>query len=230
MKNNYTVPVVDTDSITICKQDFSEFSKEELDKLTEDLNSKFDELINWEFEFYNPKIIVLKSKNYILYDGKKIKVKGSALKASTKCPALKELIKSIIDYLVYNDTIDNQALTKIYESYVKEATNVKDIKRWATRKTISDKVLESDRTNEAKVREAIAGTEIVEGDRCYVYYKEDSSLSLVENFDGNYNKTRLLKNVYDTAQIFDTVLDCDVLFLNYSLKRNQQKLQELLNG
>jgi len=215
----------DTDSISFNSPDGKDFSKEERSELLKDLNIQFPERISWEDDGYYKTLCVLAAKNYILDDGKKVKYKGSAIKASTKPPALKEMIKKIIQSILES----KEDYKEIYEAYVKEAANITDIKRWATRKTISDKVLESDRTNEAKVRNAITGTEIVEGDRCYVYYKEDSSLSLIENFDGNYNKTRLLKNVYDTSGIFDMVLDCDALFLNYSLKRNQPKLQELLN-
>lgn len=116
----------------------------------------------------------------------------------------------------------------IYNSYVNEISNIKDIKRWAARKTISDKVLNSERTNESKLRDAIEGTEIVEGDRCYVYYTPDNELKLVQDFDGNYNKDRLYQNLYDTAWVFESVLDCEMLFTNYKLKKNKKLLEEML--
>lgn len=216
----------DTDSISFNHSEGKDLSKEERDVLLKDLNSQFPKRISWEDDGYYRTICVLKAKNYIMDDGKKVKYKGSAIKASTKPPALKEFIKRMIGSILEGKT----DYTEIYTSYIKEVGNITDIKRWATRKTISDKVLESERTNEAKVRDAIEGTEIVEGDRIWVYYKEDNSLSLIEKFDGNYNKERLLKNVYDTAKIFDTVLDCKELFPNYALKKNKAKLEELLNG
>lgn len=220
----------DTDSISICKKDGSPFTEEEEVRLLKELNSLFPETIEWDDDGTFEKIIVIRIKNYILYDGKKIKIKGSALKASTKSPALKEFINGLINYLVYNDEIKDEELVRIYNSYVKEVANIKEIKRWATRKTISEKILEGERTNESKVRDAIEGTEISEGDRCYMFYKEDNSLCLVEQFDGNYNKDRLLKNIHDTVCVFDTILDCKTLFPNYALKKNKAKLEELLNG
>ncbi len=228
LTKNYLLGPVDTDSISFCKPDFSPFSKEEQDSLLKEINALLPELIQYDHDGYFPKVICLKAKNYILYDGSKVKIKGSALKATTKCPALKEFIKRIIDYMVYNDNIIDNDLISLYNQYVKEIMNVKDISRWSARKTISDKVLESDRTNEAKLRTAIEGSEIVEGDRCHVYYKSDNSLSLVQNFDGDYNKDRLLQNLYDTAYTFETVLDCDKLFKNYKLKKNKKDLEELL--
>ena len=59
MSHNFIIPVVDTDSITICKPDGGEFSQEEIDKLTQEINSLTDELISWEYEFYVPKMVVL---------------------------------------------------------------------------------------------------------------------------------------------------------------------------
>lgn len=118
-------------------------------------------------------------------------------------------------------------LKQLYMEYVKEAMNVSDIKKWCSRKTISSTMMESTRSNETKVMDAIKGSNYVEGDRCWVFYKSDDSLCLAENFDGDYNKTRLLKNIHDTVSIFDTVLDVKALFPNYSLKKNQKLLETL---
>jgi hypothetical protein len=227
--HNFKLVNADTDSITICKQDEAPFTEEERALLLEDLNSQFPEGIHWEDDGYYPKVVVLKAKNYILYDGKKIKLKGSALKATMKAPALREFIKEIINYIIFNDTINQMELIDIYYKYVKEINNITDIKRWATRKTISEKVLKSERTNESKIRDAIEGSEIVEGDRCYVYYTPDNSLKLVQDFDNDYNKDRLFQNLYDTAWVFETVLDCEFLFPNFKLKKNKKQLENIIN-
>lgn len=225
MLNNFIVPIVDTDSITVCKADQSEFSKEELERLTDELNSQFDKLINWELEFYIPKIIAIKAKNYILQHSKdKVKIKGSALKASTKSPAMKEMLKRIIDSLL-NDRTDFQ---DIYMEYIKEATAIKDITRWATRKTISATTLTSQRKNETIIKAAIEGTEIVEGDRIHTYYKNKDELGLVQNFDGTYALDNMLKSVYDTIWVFENVLDC-TQFKNYTLKKMKKELAELMH-
>ena len=103
--------------------------------------------------------------------------------------------------------------------------NVRDISRWSSKKTITDKVLNAQRTNEQKVKDIIEGTEISEGDKIRVYFKPDGTLSLQENFDGIYCKKRLLKKLFDTAQVFDSILPVDELYKNYSLKRNEKELQ-----
>lgn len=217
----------DTDSITVCKPNQEPFSEEEQKRLLKELNSLFPETISWEDDGYYSKVVVLRAKNYITRDQKgKVKLKGSAIKATTKAPAMKEMIGEIIQSLLDDKT--NQQ--EIYHKYVKEACKVTDIKRWAVRKTISETTLKSERTNESKIRDAIQGTEIVEGDRCHMYTTPDNKLKLVEQFDGNYHVDKLLKNVYDTIQTFDSVLDCKTMFKNYSLKKNKKDLEVLLNG
>lgn len=215
---------LDTDSISVCKKDGSPFSEEEQEQLLQELNSLFPDTIRWDDDGYYKKIIVLRAKNYILDDGKKVKIKGSALKATGKPPAMKEMIKRIIDALL-NDQTNFQ---EIYLEYVKEAAQIKDIKRWSSRKTISDKTLNNDRTNEARIREAIQGTEFVEGDRVHVFYKDATTLEIVERFNGIYALDKLLKSCYDTIWTFENVIDCNQ-FINYSLKKSKPLLQELMN-
>jgi len=210
----------DTDSITVAKKEGEASTEEERNSLLKELNSLFPEKIKWEDDGYYLKIIVLKAKNYVLYDGKKIKIKGSALKATTKPQALKEFINKSIEYIVKTEKFLVSDLISLYNMYVTEIKNMKDIKRWSARKTISDKTLNSERSNEAKLRDAIEGSEINEGDRCWVFYKSDDSLCLVEAFDGDYNQKRLLKNLFDTVKVFETIIDVKEHFKNYSLKKN----------
>jgi len=159
-------------------------------------------------------------KPYILYDGKKTKIKGSALKASTLEPALKEFIKEMINMILKDD----KNYMALYMKYVKEIMNLTDIKRWSFRKTLTSKVYSSERTNETKVMDAIGDTEYVEGDRAYFFFKEDESLCLVEKFTGDYNKTKLLKKLHNAGKRFETILPVDELFKNYSLKKNKKEL------
>lgn len=223
--NNFTISIVDTDSITISKPDSSEFSKEEINLLTEDLNSLFEPLIKWEYEFYIPKILVIKTKNYVLkYNEKKLTIKGSALIATLKEPALKEFIKKLINSFLE----DRTDFVEIYNNYVHEIFNIKDIKRWASKKTITEKVLINERANEANVREAIEGTDYTEGDKIYTYFNEQGEVTLVERWKNDHSKDKLLNKLYETSETFDALIPPDT-FLNYKLKRNKQKLNELLN-
>jgi hypothetical protein len=158
-----------------------------------------------------------------LYDGNKIKTKGSAIKATTKEPSLKEFINRTINSIIFNK---NDYL-EIYNEYVKEAVNIKDIKKWVTRKTVSEKTLNPQRTNEQKIYDIIQDSNITEGDRIYCFFKSDGNLALAENFDGDYDKDKMLEKLYKTSEIFDTVLQ-EGMFTNYKLKRNKKALEELL--
>lgn len=220
--HNFKLVNADTDSISFCKQDGSEFSEEEQQELLAELNSNFPPTIEFEHDGLFNKLIVLKAKNYILYDGEKIKLKGSSLKSSTMEPKLKEFNNEIINAMVF----DKGGYTEIYNKYIQEALNVTDIKPWASKKTISTKTMESERTNESKIRDAFEGTEYVEGDKVYVFYKEDESLCLVENFDGEYDRKKLLQKLFKCTKRFETVLDVKLLFPNYSLIKAYKKLIE----
>jgi DNA polymerase elongation subunit (family B) len=213
----------DTDSISFCNNDRSEFTKETQDDLLKDLNSKFPSMIHWEHDGIYKSVIIIATKNYVLWDGVKLKYKGSAIKASTKEPALKEFIKVIIDAMLN----DQDNYVEIYHRYVKEILDVKDMKRWASRKTLTEAVFSSPRLNETKIKDAVAGTEYVKGDRVYMYFLPDESLGLLENFDGNYNITTLLHKLYATGEIFSSILDTKTMFPNYKLKRNKEKLKEV---
>lgn len=118
-------------------------------------------------------------------------------------------------------------LQTLYMEMIKEANNVEDIKPWASRKTLSSTMIASTRTNETKVIDALVGSSYTEGDRFHTFYLNNDNLCLVENFTGDYNKTRLFKSIHDTISIFDTVLDVKNLFPNYALKRNQKLLEAL---
>lgn len=212
----------DTDSITYCKKTHEEFTKEELVSNLSELNSNFPEKIKFEDDGYYKTVIVLKAKNYVLYDGKKIKIKGSALKASTKEPALKEFISRFIDSILNNTNNFND----IYLDYIREARDVSDIKRWASRKTITESVLNPERTNEQKIADALEDEEFQPGDRRYFYFTKDGKLSLVENFKRDYDEYKLMQKVWNTAQIFSSIIDTKV-FTKYHLKTKRHLLDEL---
>jgi len=218
--HNFTLVNADTDSISISKPDGSPFSQQEMDSLLKEINSLSPEQISWENDGLYSTVIAFKAKNYILYDSKKITYKGSAIKASTKEKALQQMIKDIIQAI-----IDNKDLLPIYNQYILEALNVTDINRWSSRKTITDKVLNPERLNESKVFDALEGQDIQEGDRRYFYFKSDNTLALAENFDGDYNKVKLLEKIYKTIVIFKDVVDINQ-FKKYHLKKGQKLLKE----
>jgi DNA polymerase I len=225
-EKGFTIVNADTDSITISNNN-EPIEEETRKELLAELNSLYPEKIRFADDGYYLSVIVLKAKNYILYgwDKKKqknvIKTKGSALKDAKSEKALKDFMNDIIKSMIEN----TNHYDEIYNKYVKEILNVTDITRWASKKTISKKVLTSERTNESKIRDALADTEFSEGDKVYCYFKSDSSLGLVEKFDGDYDKTKLLEKLYKKALTFENIIPKDT-FINYKLKRNQKLLEE----
>jgi DNA polymerase I len=230
--NNYSLVNADTDSVAICRADQNSISEDEKQFIMKGINDLTPGQISWEDDGYYPTFVVVKAKNYIMWDGKKLKYKGSAIKATQKEPALKEFISSIIDLILkYKVTDDlHEACRDLYNTYITEIMNITDIKRWASKKTITDKVLKNERTNEAKVRDAIAGTDYVEGDKIFVYFREDGSLSLAEHYKNDHDRANLLEKLFKTSKTFETILPIPELFTNYGLKKKFALLKNSLDN
>lgn len=223
----YTIPKGDTDSITLWKNN-EVITKETVERLLKEINGLLPEQVNFELDGFYISLITFKAKNYAyLYinkDGEEeVVTKGSGLKGSTKCDALKAFMKQSIDMMLYDKPLED--LAGFYMNHVNEICDIKNIRRWSARKTLSSTMEESERANETRVMEAIKDSEYKEGDRFYIYYRDKETIRLAENFDGVYDKKRLFKNLFDTIMIFETVIpDAEKLFLNYSLKRNSHLL------
>lgn len=221
----YVLCNADTDSVSIRKPDNSFFTLEERSLFLQKLNEQFPEFINFADDGYFSSFIVLKAKNYIMLDDKgKLTLKGSSLKSSTLEPILKQFLKEIIDSML----AEREDFLDIYLKYVRMASDIKDIRPWCSKKTISDTTLTGPGTTQVKMRAAIAGTEYVEGDKIYLFFKNDESLCLVENFDGDYDKDVMYKKLYDATSRFSGVINGDV-FVNYSLKRSKKELDQWLS-
>ena len=218
--HNFKLVNCDTDSIMICKTDFAPFLINERQDLLKEINSIFPTNIKWEDDGYYFNVICLASKNYVLKseDGK-IKYKGSALKSSKTEPALREFLYAIIQTIL-DEKYDYK---QIYQTYIDEILAVKDIKRWASKKTLSQTTYQSDRANETKIINAIKGTEYKEGDRIFCYFAIDGNLKLVENYNNDHDIPRLLKKLFTTAKIFDSIIEKDT-FINFGLVKNLKLL------
>lgn len=220
----------DTDSISFCKNDMSPISKEERSALLDEINSLMPEFIKFEDDGYFPSMVILRVKNYVSIDEQgKVKIKGSALKDQKQPAAIKEFKNKIVHLLLNEFTVDQ--LINIYHSYVKEIWNLssqEQIKRWSAKYSLSDKTFKSERTNETKIVDAISGTEYVEGDKVWLFFKKNKSLCLVEKFDGNYDKMKLLQKLHSATEVFENVLP--EIFLKYSLKNHtmQEALHKVL--
>ena len=228
MPNDFKVFGCDTDSILFSKRDGTFITEDERKSIITRINALYPNRIHFEDDGYYPKVIIFKAKNYVLFDGKKSKIKGSALKDSKKEKALKEFQTEVIQYIIDGKT----EFVELYHKYVKEIMDVKDITRWASKKTITDKVMNGTRLNETKVKDAISGSDYRSGDKALMFYLEDDSLCLAEKFSGLYNKDKLLQKLFMTTKLFTktpkgstkSILPAD-MFLNYFLKKNKKVLE-----
>jgi len=236
--HDFIIGPTDTDSVSFSKADMSEFSKEERDLLLKEINELSPEFIEWEDDGYYEVCIVLKAKNYVLWDGKKKTVKGSSLKDGKSPPILKKFKQDVIDLLI--DDKQSELIT-LYHSYVKQTFNIQDITPWAKKLTITDKITgcvghetlskeekkeKGLRKNETDVYDALKGRYVQEGDKILVYFNNNNGLSMVQDWDGTYDQDALLKNLYSSMQIFGNIIDMEQ-FLNYTLKRNKKVLETL---
>ncbi len=235
---NYRLLNLDTDSILINKYDNSTWSEQEQTEFLKALNDQFPELIKFDHDGVFQKIVILKAKNYALYDGKKLKIKGSALKDSKSPPIIKKFKQEIIDYFLNEK---QSQLIHLYNQYVKLTFNIKDISPWAKKVTITDKIKQCKgheilskeekkakgiRKNESDVYDALKGRYVQEGDKIYVYFNVNGNLSMIEDWQIDYDQTALLKNLYGSIKIFKNVIDIEQ-FPNYTLKRNKKALESL---
>lgn len=221
----YTLVNVDTDSFSYTNGKAP--TKEEYAKEIEGLNSLYPDLIHWEDDGIYDKVIVVKAKNYILKQGTKIKFKGSSLLDQKKEPALTEFLQGLINLLLTDK--NNNKCIDLYNTYCKEARSIKDINRWATKKTVTKAVYNSERLNERKVLNAIAKEQVQEGDKVWLYTAIDPSddknniLKLTKNYSNDSDHWHYVKRVYDTATILENVLDMNE-FIKYHNKKNQSLL------
>lgn len=226
--HNFALVGGDTDGLAFRKQDQAAFTKEERNHLLSELNSLMEGLITFEDDGVFPIQLVVKTKNYVLVDeaGKR-KTKGSALKASMKEKALKQFVQDIIEVLVNQNEVDNnqKLVSEIYFKYAKEILTLTDISSWCSKKTITKAVLTNTRTNEKRIRDALKGRPVQEGDKIYTFFKSKEEISLLQDFDGTYDANILLGKLYDTLCIFEPVLDIKQI-PNLTLKKNKG----LLNG
>ena len=213
--NGYQVVNVDTDSFSYTTG--KKKSKEDFEAEIADINTRFKDGISWEDDGYFQKFIVVKAKNYILFDGKKVKIKGQALKGTGKEKALTDFVNCVIMMLLKNK---RDHIFNLYQDVALTIKNDWDVNEWNMKKTVTKAVLDPQRKQEQKVFDAIQSINYQEGDKVYMYVKDKDTLQLVDNFDGTYCKETYYGKLHDTLSIFKTLLD-HTLFPNYKTGRNK---------
>lgn len=220
-EHNFILVNADTDSISICKANCDPFTEEEQLQLLSEINEISPPKIHWEHDGLYSHMLVVKAKNYAYMDGDKLKVKGSALLANYKEPALKEFLELSIKGLMFGEcpsVLYNKVAKKINAGHIK-------IDDWCSKKTVTEKVLSPERTQEEKILNAIkeAGKHVGLGDKIYTYFREDGTVALLESYNNDHCPRKLLEKLFKTAKVLESVVKITD-FPNYSLKSKRHLL------
>ena len=222
-RHRWNLVNLDTDSLSFCKPDNSEFTNDELETIHNEINDIM--YSGWSDDGLYESVVILKAKNYaLLPKGKdKVKFKGSSITDSKKEPALQELLKDSIRALIYGD----RSVVDLYEEKAKEVCRIDDIARWCVKKSITKAVLTNDRANEANVRDAFNGRVFSEGEKIFTFYSGDfnnKQLILREDYSGSYCVRHYLKRIYNTMEILSNVIDMSTIPKYYTVKLSKQLL------
>lgn len=215
----YNIVNADTDSIS-----YEAHKNSDIYEDLAEINRIYTNKIRWENDGVYDSVLVVKAKNYALKQGDKVKIKGSALKATMKEKALKAFLNDSIDCLLAGYSI---GVLRLYNACVIDIRNgLDDISDWTSKKTVTEAVLNPKRTNEQRVLDALTGETVQEGDKVRMFFETPTTLCLEKNFKGVYDKDAMYKKLFNTVKILAPVLDLTE-FPNYSLKRNKQLLEDL---
>jgi hypothetical protein len=187
------------------------------------------------------------------YGNNKIKIKGSSILDQKKEPALRAMMTDVINAMLEDR---NDDIVNIYHSYIKEALDVKDIRRWSQKKTVTESVTScadpknTVRKNEMDIWKAIKDDNCQQGDKVYIYpvvlgheitpggvsektgkplkdkVKEITGLKMDKYWTGDHDVEKLVERVYSTMCIFELVLDMSQI-IDYGKKSNKSLLAEL---
>ena len=111
----------------------------------------------------------------------------------------------------------------LYNQYAKEIQDIQDINDWCKHKTVTDKVLNPQTSENEKVLAAIGDKHVQEGDKVDLFYLDKENMALVENFDDEYYEDMYFKKLHDSISLFENVLDTR-LFPNYKNSTNKDLL------
>lgn len=206
----YELVNTDTDSFSITNGLFH--GEEDFNRMLKDLNNQFSDMIVWEDDGQFDQVIVIKAKNYVLVKDGKVKYKGSSLTDQKKEPILRGFLTEVIDLLLNGK---QDCVADSYKQFCQAALDIKDIKQWLTKKTVTDAMIGETTAAGAKAhdacKEAIAKSiipAIQEQDKIWVYqYIRGQKQKVVKGEPQVYKKTGEPVMVDDTALRFGQLFD-----------------------
>ena len=179
-----------------------EMNKEEAMIFLEGLNAQFPEEIKFSPDGIYDRYLIVSAKNYATKSDNKIVIKGASLKSNSRELALREFLERVL-VAIMND--ESHLVASIHAEYESEIENIKDPRRWAARKTITESVLYSNGTTQRKIRKAIQGLGLGLGDKVWVLFRPDGSLIAMDNWKGDHCKKRLKAKLKKTFEILEGV-------------------------
>lgn len=254
--------LVNTDTDSFSATMGKQVNKAQFAEILKELNALYPALISWEDDSIYEKVVVVKAKNYVLVKSAeyakpgedRVKIKGSSLTDQKKEPALIEMLEEMIKKILANEA---HLLPAVYNEYIREAVNIKDISRWAKKLTVTKSVLNPKRANEQKPMNAITETiergiieKISEGDKIWLYTAIDGLTQKVVKGVPIFNKKggpimvpnsflrdiRLYnKDAYSKYYIARVYATLEILtnvidltqFIDFTVKRNEKHLINL---
>lgn len=207
----YKLVACDTDSIKFCRKDGKPMDESEQNGILKKMNNAVPELINLEEDGYYDKFLVIKSKNYVTVNNEKTKYKGSSILDQKKEKILRSFLQKCITIILeFDGEKQHSELLNLYTKTCQEALNIKDIKQWCTKKTVTEAMLscstEAGRKAYDACQEAIK-VGIIDGiqeqDKIWVYqYIKGQKQKVVKGEPQFYKKTGEPIMVDETALRF----------------------------
>lgn len=193
-RHDWLLVNLDTDSLSFCKKDGSAFTDKEQELIRKEINQIM--YSEWEFDGMFSNFVVIKAKNYAMIENGKKKIKGASLRDTKREKALIEMLGKCIDLLLVNN---KEGCYALFEQYAEEISDVKDISRWAVKKSITETLLSSERLNETKVLDALEDVDFQVGDKIFLYNTVDGEVQ--DSAKGELIFTRINKAIYEAMGI-----------------------------
>ncbi|MDH7480555.1 MAG: DNA polymerase domain-containing protein [Armatimonadota bacterium] len=217
---------IDTDGVYF--QVPPSITNEDMEKeLVEEIGRSLPPGINLVHDGRYAAMLSLKVKNYILvdYEGKKI-FRGASVRSRADELFGREFISKAVDLLLRDD---KRGVSLIYKELIHRIENgLLSVEQFARRERVTEKTFNSAQ----RKRMAAVAQGIQIGDYVTVYERNDGSLGLIEEYQGDEDRQRLLEKLYKFACRLREAFgdDFDLLFPKPSIRSRIKKAEAAGQG
>lgn len=200
---DFVIINADTDSISFCKKDETEITKQDIQNILGEFKNEFIEGINWEIEEYYRKIVSFKSKNYIFLNNEnKLVKKGSLFSEKGKEPGIVELENNLIRILFNSENVYSEFLLQYMD--ILKSIKPNNIEKWAIKKKITDKTFNSKNDN---IKKLIKENNLKVGDEINYFYLDNNKIELIDKFKGEFSKKKILNKINKSLLKFEEIVE-----------------------